>query len=97
MHEDAEESARTKSQIAMRTLAIALMMAMTTETMAEMTASMPRAIAEMMEPCRIRCQRRSVGHRRKECAYHDVMFVRGAKRRGWVCERVCVARVVKGS
>jgi hypothetical protein len=59
MHEDAEEPARTKSQIAMRTLAIALMMAMTTETMAEMTASMPRAIAEMMEPCRTRGQRRS--------------------------------------
>jgi hypothetical protein len=41
---------RTKSQMAMRTLAIALMMAITTETMAEMTASMPWAMEEMMEP-----------------------------------------------
>jgi Spy/CpxP family protein refolding chaperone len=55
---------RTKSQIAIRTLAIALMMAITTETMAEMTASMPWAMEEMMEPwghgqlCRLTAQER---------------------------------------
>jgi hypothetical protein len=44
---------RTKSQIAIRTLAMALIIAIITLVMAAMIASMPPAIAEMMEPYKL--------------------------------------------